>query len=285
MEPNLLHALAKGLKGDPEEHIWDNSKLHVSDLAVAIPGADGKCPRSLWLRLRGRKGDPHGPGKLLMFDHGNQIHNRVGELLRAGLPDEWRIIGLEQKISIEELTGRLDLLLEGPAGRVVVDFKTIRGRAFNYLFEPKPMHTLQVQTYSMAVDADYAKVLYIDREGQNFAQEFPIPRDDAKVIQALEIARAIHRDAMEIDNEDIDAWHGPDILPPNVKRNSNKGPDSIKLELPWQCQYCEYLDNFCGASIPPCSRHNGIVGHIDDEGIFLPKEGCENIAPIIEQYI
>ncbi len=46
----LTGPLAKALQEWHQLGEWDSRVVHVSDLAVALPMPDGKCPRQLWLR-------------------------------------------------------------------------------------------------------------------------------------------------------------------------------------------------------------------------------------------
>lgn len=286
MFPKLPHAIRRGLESYEPEHEWRADKLHVSDLAVAIEGDDGKCERQLWLRLAGVEPPAPTLGRVLMFDHGHRIHARMVELLDLGLTGGWRIVEVEHPVTIghsSPVVGRLDVLLRGPCGQLVVlDFKTTRGRAFRYLDAPKPMHELQVQSYAFAVDAHAAVILYVDREGQNFIQQFNVERYDPRVKSAMGYAEGIRQWAIwyRVRKDAHLREYGPDYLPPKITVNENKGPDSVKLSLPWQCQYCDYLDGACPGALAPSLRFNGIVGHIHNDD-FVPKNGCETIAPIV----
>ncbi len=80
--PNLPLAIEAALLAKPDE--WDNLRIHATDLAVYFSGDDGKCPRELWLRLKGARQNPFHRGELLMFDHGNEIHERTTKLINEG---------------------------------------------------------------------------------------------------------------------------------------------------------------------------------------------------------
>lgn len=228
--PNLVKALERAIHR-PEDD-WGRDRLHVSDLAVAIEGADGKCPRQLWLRLHGAEARPTLPGQQLMYEAGHRLHRAVAEWLRKSLPDGWQVAFVESDLSAmlpEGLSGRCDILLSGPdLERVVVDCKTVRGAAFRFMTdEPKPAHVLQLQAYMMALDAAYGIVLYIDREGQNFCKQFYVERDDARVLASLDSAVAFST-----------VTEPPPVLDPVTKKG--------KLDEPWQCSWCDY----CGISCP-----------------------------------
>ena len=263
--PSLPQALDRGLR--KKKDTWGDDRVHVSDLAVAI---GEKCPRQLWLRIRGAKKKELSTGQLLMFDHGHRIHERLVEVMDTALPLGWHIFHVEKGVRIGDVTGRLDIMLKHALGsRVVVDFKTLRGRAFGYLEEVRPAHKLQVQSYSMAVNADGGLVFYVDREGQNKPKQFFVERDDAKVKWAIA--------------ETLEVAHGeqPGILLPQLVISKNKGPDSVKLKMPWQCEYCEYIDISCPGALPYEDRNNGIIGYLDGE-TFKPK-GKKDYSAIVAE--
>ncbi len=258
--PDLPKALQKGL--ERKDDTWDNTVLHVSDLSVAL-GPEGTCPRSLWLRLKGAKKLPPTAGKLLMFDHGHRIHERVVEILEKGLPEKWQITGVEEPVRIEGITGTLDFMVwdQETDTLVIVDFKTQRGRAFGYLNGPKPSHVLQVQSYMAAEDVDHGLLFYLDREGQNASVQFEVERDDQKVGWAIEEAKRIQA-----------AKEAPPLLSAYLDITENKGPDSVKLKEPWQCSYCDYRHVSCEGALPKDMCDNsGIIGYIDESGFTLYK--------------
>lgn len=233
MTPGLKAALERALGATPDS--WGDDKLHVSDLAVSIPGDDGKCPRQLWLRLHGAEKAKKHPGQHLMFAAGHRLHAAVVEWLREGLEDGWEITGVECDLTSvlpEGLSGTCDIVLTGPNGeRVVVDTKSLRGRAFSFLDSPKPANVLQVQAYCFALDADYGMLLYVDREGQNFAREFRVERDDAAVKEAVDVAKRIEG-----------LLEPPPVLQPKELKKGKKNP--------WQCDYCDYCGVSCPGAVP-----------------------------------
>ena len=264
--PSLPAALDAGLRGQKDD--WDESKLHISDLAVAI---GEKCPRQLWLRLKGAEKKELSAGQLLMFDHGNRIHERLVEIIRQNLNNGWQIQAVEKQVELNGVTGKYDTRLwnSTEGWEIIVDFKSIRGRAFSWLEEAKPAHVLQVQAYIMAADADGGLVFYVDREGQNQCKQFYVQRNDANVMGAIS------------DTLAIASGHDPGILEPKLVIGKNKGPDSVKLEMPWQCQYCDYCGPSCPGALPPKMRELGIVGHISEEG-FIPKTKDKEVIAVVE---
>ena len=255
--PSLPQALETGLRNQEDD--WGDSRVHVSDLAVAI---GEKCARQLWLRLQGAKKKDLTAGQLLMFDHAHRIHERLVEVIRENLNGGWQIQAVEKQVSIGDVTGRYDTRLwhDGEGWEIIVDFKTMRGRAFGYFKDAKPAHVLQVQAYVTAADADAGLLFYVDREGQNAARQFFVERDDARVFTAL--------------RHTLDIAKGPDpgILAPKVEVRQNKGPDSVYLKQPWNCDYCEYIDVSCPGALPKKMRELGIVGKINGSS-FTPAKG------------
>lgn len=231
--PNLVKALERAIHQPDDD--WGKDRLHVSDLAVAIEGADGKCPRQLWLRLSGAERTPTHPGQQLMFDAGHRLHRATFAWLEKGLPEGWVVWLVERDLSRllpDGLTGRCDLTLMGPNGEhVVVDVKTLRGAGFRWMTDAaKPANALQVQAYMMALDADYGIILYIDREGQNFAKQFYVERDDERVHEAFGVATAVA--ALPVPMP---------VLEPVTKKG--------KLAEPWQCDWCDYRGVSCPGAL------------------------------------
>lgn len=265
--PNIPRALERAFQS--ADDAWDASKLHVSDLAVALDGE--KCPRQLWLRVRGAEQRPLSLGQRLMFDHGHRIHQRMTQLLAKGLTGGWKLAAVELSVTDllpDDMDGRLDTLLVGPNGeRIVVDYKTVRGRAFQHLTEAKPAHVLQVRSYVRAMDADMGLVVYVDREGQNMVRQFPVTRDDKAVEDAIVKAQAI-----------VAQKEPPPILPPQLEVKENKGPDSVKLKMPWMCDFCQFRDASCPGALPPEERTKEIVGYVK-AGAFEPKPEHEKLVP------
>lgn len=270
--PSLPQALERGMRAEKNDR--DESVLHVSDLAAYLE--DGKCPRQLWLRLSGAEKKPPTAGQMLMFRQGSRMHEYIIPYLEAGLQalgeGDWHIEAIEEGVLLPGPTyGRFDARLTNGQNKIIVDFKTLRGRAFSYLQEPKPMHVLQVQGYIAGDDADGGLLFYLDREGQNQARQFYVQRDDERIREAIKYC-------MDIAKSETP----PAYLQPKVKVGKNKGPDSVKLELPWQCSYCEYLDVACMGALPQNERNNGIIGYLEEGNLFKPKEGFEHLAQFVE---
>jgi CRISPR/Cas system-associated exonuclease Cas4 (RecB family) len=277
--PQLTQALEIGLQLQQGDR--DESVLHVTDLAHTI--GEG-CPRQLWLRLRGADRKSLTAGQMLMFWHGHRIHADLTDLLKAGLPREWEIIEVELSMEFHDIVGTCDAIIHNTdTGEcIVVDYKSLRSKAFSFLDhsdKPKPAHSLQVQTYCYGLEwaglyyPDYSMVLYADREGQNFARAFAVARDNEYVKECIVEAKRI-----------VSLPEPPPMLTPIVDITENKGPDSVKLRQPWQCDYCYYQDVTCHGALPYELRNLGIVGHFDGE-YFKPKKDIpeEAIAYVIPE--
>lgn len=273
---NLKQALEVGLIVQPDE--WQEDVLHVTDLAVAIGET---CPRQLQLRLKGADRKLPSPGQQLMFRHGHRIHEDLVTLLRAGLPQDWEIWEVELPVELGDITGRIDCVIKHVPSidKFIVDFKTIRGRAFNWLEDVKPAHELQVQTYMVAFEETMGEkpvegiVLYVDREGQNSFKQFAVGHDKNKVLDAVAQTKAIANSGLCPE------------LKPKLEIKENKGPDSVKLKQQWQCDYCDYQDVSCHGALPKKLRDLGIVGYTDGEG-FTPKADVPGeVVKIVEDLL
>lgn len=283
---NLTAALATGLKEANKKDEWNTSKLHASDTSVYIDGSDGKCEKQLWLRYHNKPKEEHGAGTLLMFEQGNNLEDMAVKYLRKGLPKGYHIVGTQINISSglpDNMNGTLDILISDGTDYAVIDVKSQRGASFRYMNDtPKPMHRMQVNTYAWAlekmwnVDVKSGAILVLDREGQNFAEEFwwNITTDDLVEIKA----------AIDYISEIVTLPQEPTTLDPKVKINKNKGDDSVKISLPWQCKYCDYRGVSCKGAIPPEFDDNlgKVCGHITDDG-FVEK--CDGIAKYIVEVL
>lgn len=274
--PDLYTACANAImeeRGKPWSRIQEGRppRLYVSDLDVVLGMPDGKCYRRLWHEVRDAPREPINPGTALMFHNGDRLHELFVEYFDRLEDQGWKVTGVEVRCQPDEegeIGGRLDVeLTHQETGYVlIVDFKTKRGNAFRYLTEPKPGNVLQVQTYIHArrregFRADGGCILYIDREGQNFIQQYPepgmdpIPPNPELVEKAIRCAKKIR-----------DMEEPPPIIPPKLTIGRNKGPDSVKVGQRWQADYCPLAECPCQIDLP-----SGIVGYLDD-GRFTPKD-------------
>lgn len=239
--PNLTKAIEVGITAGVNE--WEDSKVHASDLSKVIEGEG--CKRQLWLRTHGFAKKPLSLGQRIMFSNAYSIHERVPEWLKAGFDADWRVKEVETEIEGQEGTGRLDILVEHiPSGEIiVVDVKSVRGKAFDYLTKPKVPNVVQLQTYLRAKGAKIGILLYIDREGQNGTREFTVLRDDAFIGLLWQQA-----------NEVVSLKDPPPVLEPELEVKALKTKTNVKLKMPWHCSYCPFLDISCDGALGKSAR-------------------------------
>ena len=281
---NLVSSLAKGLMDSKATHSWNERRIHASDTAVTIDGDDGKCARQFWLRYYGYDKQEVGPGRQLMFDQGHNLEEKAIEYLREGLPEGYRIVSEQMDISTglpDGMGGRLDLLITNGTDYGIIDIKSQRGNSFRYMSDaPRPMHRLQVNTYAyalreMGIRAKYGGILVVDREGQNFAEDFWWTISDQDLNDVIETIAELYL---------ITEYDKPEVLLPKIKINENKGRNSVVAKLPWQCRHCDYRGVSCEGAIPPefDDKLGKVVGHIENQKFF---EKVEGISEYIENYI
>ena len=276
MIPSLPAMMEEGLRNQKDD--WGDNRLHVSDLSVYLE--DGKCPRELWLRLSGYEKRELTAGQMLMFSNAHGIHERIVNILEIPLLNNgWKIWKVEEPVKVNGVKGRADMVIKHEEGmEIVVDFKTLRGRAFQYLEQPKESHVLQVQAYMMGEGASKGIVFYLDREGQNAARQFVVDRDDETVSEAIKYAKSIQ----QMDQAPVE-------LSPKIEIRKNKGPDSVYLKLPWQCDYCQYRDVSCEGALPQQYRDLGVVGKIDGSSFenkgLIPGEYLDLIISILKEAV
>jgi hypothetical protein len=277
--PDIVEALALGLHAQADgDNSWDDLALHASDLAAAESVIENpvarKCARQLKMRLNGVDQRKHKDGELLMFDQGQAMHVRLSQLIEKGLKlagDRW-IIAFTELGSTDglpgDIEGTLDVQLYGPNGENgIIDYKTVRSGAFRWLTKVKEANKLQVQAYMMAHDADFGIVVYVDREGSNFARQFVVQRDDEAVILA---------------QQEVEALRASATLPPVItadygalRETKTKGL-AVPVEQPWQCTWCRYHESHCPGAVPK-DLVGKVAGHIVD-GDFVVREGFESVA-------
>ncbi len=281
---NLTKSLADGIRENGQDR---KGEFHVSDLRIAqsIPLCDRSCPRSFWFRYKGYEGEETGPGKQMMFNQGHALEKRAIKGLKRGLPDKARIIGTQIDVTPGlpyTFSGRLDALVYYQNKYMVVDFKTRRGGAFRYNSEVKPGDKYQVGGYLEALnnmflgEIDHGAILELDREGQNFTREHHFQFDP----DFRDNIRKAFNEVFEISQQE----DPPERMDPVIEENQNKGPNSVKLDLPWQCSYCKYRGVACQGAVPPKfdDKLDRVVGHIKD-GKFVEKyEGISEYVNILD---
>jgi hypothetical protein len=237
-----------------------------------------------------------------MWRHGRAIQEHITGWLVSHL-EGWVVEGVEVEIDAEG-TGSTDIMLRqgtGPvldiwqAPRWVVEVKTVRGHAFNHRL-PKPSAALQALAYMVAHKAAGATILVADREGQNGFLEFHHHAGE----QVWQWQGKDGKNAFEGCEEEFPYWGFTDstaiadlwgwakgaafvnggtleappfpVLDPVFKLKENKGPDSLYVEEPWQCQYCRYRDISCPGALPPGKRDRRIVAKVKGGKVLSVEE-------------
>lgn len=252
-------------------------KIYASDLGVALGPEHAGCPRALWEKLHDAPQKTPSPGELLRFRIGDLIHDYIANLLREELPKHgWKVIGVERDVRLDGIRGRYDIKIQNQETREVriIDCKTKRGSAFGFLKEPKKADQLQVQYYAQD-QADGGDLLYIDREGQNFVRHFEVDKDDARPKEAARRLQVVRDGAP------------PRPLRAKLKRVTNKGPDSLYLEAPWQASWCSLKKCPCAEAIGELPE--GIVAKLTNDGELKMVAGLEEWDRVVfslfkEQY-
>jgi hypothetical protein len=214
-----------------------------------------------------------------MWDQGFAMQIRFSWLICKGLPKAWSLHHVEMDVSVGlpgTDTGSCDLVLKNKKSRRMmgIEFKTQRGRAFSYLNEPKPSHRLQAEAETYALENIHAPrytihhaLMYLDREGQNAPRVFPTSLDNSSRKRVEEASRFVNILAEETRLPEMRDTP-PETLDPQIKVRQNKGPNSIYLEEPWMCSYCEFKNEACPGALNDELIGNGIVGKGDHEGDF-----------------
>lgn len=262
----LANPREQSIRVDGNRHPWDPTALHASDLGAALPpAADGRvegCLRQVKLRMQGAAGRVCGTGEHLMLYKAAVIHLLLAEWLESRLHEmyqEWKVEAVEDAIT-DEGTGRLDVSLRHASGfLLIVDFKSVRGRAFEYGEFPYLGHKIQVQAYMRAKQADVGLILYTDREGQNGQRQCVIERDDAAVLAAWRVLQNVKADP-EL----------PPVLAPKAARKKTKTlGEAVTLGLPWNCEWCPFADISCPTALPAGQRGR-VAGHVPEGADLEP---------------
>lgn len=252
---------------------WDKDmKIWPSDLGIALGPEFGGCPVQFYHKCRNAPQKHPSPGQILMYKMGDLAEEYLIDLLRKYLPRHgWVVVGAQERCVANGISGRSDVRIQHVATghTVVIDVKTKRGNAFQYLNEPKEGNVLQVQQYLMDEEnpADEGGLLYADREGQNFVRYFDVPREDERPAKAVSILESIR-----------DADEPPPPVSLKINRRKNKGPDSIYLNKPWQMSWCNLKECRCLAALPK-SPPDGIVAKVANDGLVTATEGNEQWLP------
>jgi len=261
----FTQALQKGLQRENKTREY----FYITDLGKA---ADG-CLRGLWLDFQHVDKAEHGIGKLLMFDHGNRIHETINRyLFESGLFSTLEFEGqCNLEILGEDFHGRYDCMAVVDDEPIIIDYKTVRGAAFEHLIEPKTSHVAQVQAYLMALELRRGYVIYIDREGQNGWRIFEIGRDDDNVKTLA--TKCIHA-----------RYNEPPILEPVFKKDELKTKTNYYVSCPWQCQYCDYYGVSCKGAMPKELDIGKAFAAEEVKGQLVIKAGFEPYFEDMEKF-
>lgn len=274
---NLVDCIRKGMEAEEnviDFHNWaidnipeiqrefDYSAIHASDASVGLQNENQKCDRAFWYRLNDYDRKPYTLGEKIMHDHGLRIQVRFSWFIHLGLPKNYEIADIMMVI---DNSAESDLVLLDPNDDyVVVEVKTLRGRAFDYLEEPRERHCLQCQSYQKRLDTDKGCVLYLDREGQNMPVQFTVERNDDKVKNCVEYAKQVAK-RRKIP-------HKLDFAKVKIKENKTVD-NAVYIDMPWQCDYCKYENIQCEGVVPrEIHEISGMVGRIDDDGNFYSED-------------
>lgn len=282
LKPDFNEAFERALREEPRTETRDT--LWASDLSA---GLDDGCKRQLFHKLAGDDRKDNTVGELMRFRFGDRIHEDVADMIDQYIPGDWSVIGVEcYGNEIDGVTSRADIRLENPEDQTVtVEVKTSRGNAFNYRNGPEDIreaHKLQLRTNMLALDDDYGLLLYVDREGSNAPESYIIERDDDQVLSIIQELEeliepaneySVAKEAAELGLiEDDEVPEPPKPLEPEIKRNENKGPDSIEISEPWNCRYCSFRGVVCPGAVPDELQSDGVILKDTDDGYEIYKD-------------
>lgn len=205
MLKELINKYYSELKKDREQH-----HFYITDA--------GKCPRAVFFKFKKAPAEEMEPRVLMMFDHGDHIHQLVMKPLLGirGI----QVVAAEVKIPPQELiTGRADAILSDGKELYVLDIKSINGQIFKSLVQPKEEHINQVQLYLHFFKQKKGILLYVNKDTQEL-KEFLVDYDP-KIPQFL--LEKLNDLKTKIEKNTV-----PDRIP--------EWPDN------WQCQYCQFKE-------------------------------------------
>jgi hypothetical protein len=275
MKPEeLAGLLADHMKAQRKD--WKRGgKLYISDL-----GWEG-CPLSLWRKLKDYPQKEKTPGELLMFQQGENLEEQVANMLADVLAEhtDWELVDRQTSVEIEvdgeTVTGKLDILMRNTktGELLVLEVKSKRGRAFQYLDQPKDPNIKQTRAYQAGTGATRGLLVYVDREGQNFLRIFTVKPDGDDVKQAVQDLVAL-REGPE-----------PGKVGPTATRNKNKGADSFALDVPWQVGWCNDLECPCKKAMPSFPTGRVIAKEGKNGGIIATDEKYDTLIPLLQELL
>ncbi|MDD5750540.1 MAG: PD-(D/E)XK nuclease family protein [Candidatus Pacebacteria bacterium] len=176
----------------------------------------GKCPRSIFFKLKQAPQEKADPRILRIYEHGEQLHRHLYNVL-------YRLkIGMTTEIPIppqEIVSGRADAILCLNGENYVLDIKSMNSMIFRSLTAPKIENVYQVQLYMHFFEIKKAILLYIDKDRQDI-KEFVIDYD-SNLVQTL--LNGFQNLKGKLENN---------LVPP------------VLSDYPggWQCNYCQFKE-------------------------------------------
>jgi hypothetical protein len=105
-------------------------------------------------------------------------------------------------------------------------------------------------------------VFYLDREGQNEPLMFPVDHCDGRIEDASDLANEI-RESDEL----------PPLMSTSAKVSRNKTTaDSVYLDVPWQCQYCEFRGVSCEGAISEDLEYTNKLGELREDQVVITAD-------------
>jgi Holliday junction resolvase-like predicted endonuclease len=266
----LTNLLADHYRKDRQD--WKRGgKLYISDIGF------WGCKLGKWRQLKDYPQNEAKPGELLMWRQGDRLEEEVADALADALVSfgGWELVDRQTSAEYDEIPGRLDILLRNTFTKelVVVEVKSKRGQAFQYLDEPKHPNVCQTLAYMRSVGASRGLLIYVDREGQNFIRIFEV-LDDGTVDLDQEIA-----DLRALRDSDTP----PSCMKAVLKRRRNKGPDSLYLSMPTEVKWCSDRECPCKKAIG--NLPSGIVAKVLNDGTLVMEEGMERYREQVEELL
>ena len=188
----------------------DRDPLHFYASSVA------KCPRQAFFDFKKAPKKALNASILLLFELGNRVHQMIVDAMVSAKDIE--VIAAEINIPPQEIvSGRVDAIIKIKDELIILDIKSINGRAFGYLKEAKEDHILQIQLYLYYYKIQKGMLLYVDKDTLKM-KEYIVEYDAIVVKNLLKDLEVLRK---QIDNNEV-----PDRL-------SN-------YPTFWKCKYCAY---------------------------------------------
>jgi len=174
----------------------------------------GKCPRAVFFKFKNVAKQPMEPRLLRIFEHGENIHRSIFNVLyrlRLGVTTE---IPIPQQ---EIVSGRADAILCVNNENYVLDIKSINSFIFKKMDQAKEENIYQIQLYMHFFNIKKGILLYIDKDQQEM-KEFFLDYDEALCKSLMDKFYALKN---QIETNEVPARLA------DYSKN-------------WQCVYCQY---------------------------------------------